>query len=146
MKLLGALGLAFLLSACGSNRVGPLLSGTEIKVSPVDSLVAYRVVYAGMVIGAIQLIYDPLAPNWSIDQTRVSEDTFRLDMRMKRYHVGGAGESMLVLKRRARQLQQELGYTDYRLVAYSEGIDSHTPVAQRFAEGTIQLVGLQTPK
>lgn len=145
MKRLSILAGLFLISGCGS-KVGPILSGTEIKISPTDSILASQVVYAGLVIGAIQLIYDPLAPNWSIDETRVAEDTFRLDMRMKRYHVGGAGESMLVLKRRARQLQQQLGYTDYRLVAYSEGIDSHTPVAQRFAEGTIQLVGLQAAR
>lgn len=137
--------LSGLLTACGSTT-GPVFSGSDIRISPTDTLVASQIAYAGLVIGVIQLIYDPLAPNWSIDQTRLSEDTFRFDLRMKRYHVGGAGETMLVLRRRAEQLQHQLGYSGYKLLTYAEGIDSHTPVAQRFAEGTIQLTGLPAAK
>ena len=90
--------------------------------------------------GAIYFIYDPLAPNWEIEETRVDEDTFRLALRMKRYHTGGAGESIQALRRRAAQLQGDLGYGGYQIVEYTEGIDSQTLGARRVADGVIRLV------
>lgn len=92
--------------------------------------------------GMIYLIYDPAAPNWEIEQVRLSEDVFRLQLRMKRYHTGGSGESMMVMKRRAEQLQRELGYSGYQVLEFAEGIESETIAARRFGEGRIQLVGL----
>ena len=62
---------------------------------------------------------------------------------MKRYHTGGAGESIQILKRRASQLQYEQGYASYQIMEYSEGIDSQTIGARRMAEGTIKLVQRQ---
>ena len=93
-----------------------------------------------MTFGLAYLIYDPMAPNWEVQETRVSEDVFHMQLRMKRYHTGGEGESMLILKRRAAQLQRELGYGSYRILDYMEGIDSQTLGARRFGEGRIQLV------
>ncbi|MGL5633179.1 MAG: hypothetical protein ACRDD3_12555, partial [Azovibrio sp.] len=92
--------------------------------------------------GMVYLIYDPAAPNWEIEQVRLSEDVFRLQLRMKRYHTGGSGESMMVMKRRAEQLQRELGYSGYQVLEFAEGIESETIAARRFGEGRIQLVGL----
>lgn len=92
--------------------------------------------------GMIYLIYDPAAPNWEIEQVRVSEDVFSFQLRMKRYHTGGSGESMMVMKRRAERLQRELGYSGYQVLEFSEGIESETIAARRFGEGRIQLVGL----
>jgi hypothetical protein len=37
-------------------------------------------------------------------------------------------------------LQREKGYTGYKLLDYSEGIESSTPFPYRVSEGTIQLV------
>ena len=67
-------------------------------------------------------------------------DTFRLALRMKRYHTGGAGESIQALRRRAAQLQGDLGYGGYQIVEYTEGIDSQTVGARRVADGVIRLV------
>lgn len=91
----------------------------------------------------ILLVYDPLAPNWDIEESRLSEDTFHYSLKMKRYHTGGAGESMQILKRRIIQKQAELGYGAYQLLDYSEGIDSQTLAARRYAEGTVKLVQRQ---
>lgn len=91
----------------------------------------------------ILLVYDPLAPNWDIEESRLSEDTFHYSLKMKRYHTGGAGESMQILKRRIVQKQAELGYGGYQLLDYSEGIDSQTLAARRYAEGTVKLVQRQ---
>lgn len=89
---------------------------------------------------AIYLIYDPLAPNWEIEETRLPDDSYRLSMKMKRFHTGGSGDAIQVLKRRARQLQEEQGHVGYEIAGYSEGIDSQTLMTRRVAEGTIRLV------
>ena len=86
------------------------------------------------------VIYDPLAPNWTIEESLVARDTYSLSMRAKSFRIGGDGESGLILKRRALQLQRQRGFVAYRILDYSEGIESTTPFAQRFAEGTFQLV------
>jgi hypothetical protein len=52
---------------------------------------------------------------------------------------------MLVLKRRALQLQHQHGYAGYRILDYSEGIESGTPVAQRYSHGIVQLVRAEPP-
>ena len=64
----------------------------------------------------------------------------RLSLRAKHFRVGGDGEAMQIVKRRALQLQREKGYESYRLLDYSEGIESATPYTNKVSEGTIQLV------
>ncbi len=93
----------------------------------------------------LYIIYDPLAPNWSIEEKLLNEETYYLSMRAKSFRTGGDGESMQILKRRARQLQYEKGYAGYRILDYSEGIESSTPLTHRVSEGTIQLVRVQIP-
>lgn len=92
---------------------------------------------------AVHVVYDPLAPNWEIEESRLTEDTYRFSLRMKRFHTGGSGESLPALKRRASQLRYEHGYAEYQILEYSEGIDSRTLGTQRVAEGTIRLVRRQ---
>jgi len=138
MKRLVLVCLFFCLAACGSK---PLISDkVGIQLTSGIGFTAGQVVTGAIVGAAILLIYDPLSPNWEIEEARLSEDTYRLDMRMKRYNTGGAGESLQILRRRAAQLQQERGYGGYELLSYSEGIDSKTLGAQRVAEGTIRLI------
>jgi ABC-type oligopeptide transport system substrate-binding subunit len=96
---------------------------------------------AAAVAGALlYFIYDPLAPNWTIKEQALDEQTYRLTLRAKSFRVGGDGEAIRVVERRARQLQREKGYTGYRLLDYSESIESATPFTYRVSEGTIQLV------
>lgn len=96
-----------------------------------------------LVIGAIYLVYDPLAPNWEIEESRLNEDTYQFSLKMKRYHTGGAGESIQILKRRAGKLQYEQGFAGYQILEYTEGIESETLGARRVAGGTIKLVQRQ---
>ena len=91
------------------------------------------------------IIYDPLAPNWSIQEQELNKETFYLSMRAKSFRTGGDGEASLIFKRRALKLQREKGYSGYRILDYSEGIESSTPLTHRFSEGTIQLVKTQVP-
>ena len=124
------LGCCALFAACSSSVVSSLPSGS--------SLVSAVAVAAG-----VHLIYDPMAPNWEMKETRLSEDTYDFSLKMKRYHTGGAGESIQMLKRRAVQLQSELGYQNYAILEFSEGIESETVGARRVAHGVVKLVQMK---
>jgi hypothetical protein len=88
----------------------------------------------------LYFVYQPFAPNWTIEEAKLDDKTYYLRLQAKRFRTGGDGEAMMVLKRRALQLQHERGYTGYRVLDYSEGIESSTPVSQRFSQGIVQLV------
>ncbi|MDR0576314.1 MAG: hypothetical protein LBI87_01950 [Candidatus Accumulibacter sp.] len=90
--------------------------------------------------GLLYVIYDPLAPNWTIEERAIDAEIYHLSLRAKTFRTGGDGEAMRIVKRRAAQLQREKGYAAYRLLDYSEGIESATPFPYRISEGTIQLV------
>ncbi|MCM8610719.1 hypothetical protein [Accumulibacter sp.] len=96
--------------------------------------------YGAAAVVAAYVIYDPLAPNWTIEETLLEGDTYRLAMRAKSFRIGGDGESGLIFKRRALQLQRQRGFAAYRVLDYSEGIESSTPFTHRYAEGVFQLV------
>ena len=71
---------------------------------------------------------------------RVSDDTFSISMRSKRWRsTGGDGEAGRVFKRNAEQIVREGGFSGYAMLAYSEGIESEVIGAYRYAEGTIRI-------
>ncbi|WP_300451265.1 hypothetical protein [Accumulibacter sp.] len=118
VALAGAVGYA------ANHYVGP---AANLQMSAAAAIVAY-------------VIYDPLSPNWTIEEKALNGDTYLLSMRAKSFRIGGDGESGLIIRRRALQLQRERGFAGYRIVNYSEGVESSTPFTHRYAEGTIQLV------
>jgi hypothetical protein len=164
MKRFAAL-LPVFLTACASD---PLIPNASIEVLPEVTVSTHQVVgsaaaglaartigtkalstVAGVTVSSsvatligigIYLIYDPLAPNWEIKEQRLADDTYRLDLRMKRYHTGGQGEAMQVLRRRAAALQAQGGFRDFQVVEYAEGIESKTFGAHRYAEARLKLI------
>ncbi|MDR2508374.1 MAG: hypothetical protein LBD67_10385 [Candidatus Accumulibacter sp.] len=141
-----ALFLVCLLSACNTTtkdipKSKYLLPNATLRITPQIGYTVEQIALAAAVAGAAYLVYDPLAPNWTIEEEAVSDDIYRFSLRSKNFRVGGDGESLRILRRRALFLQQERGFLDYRLVDYSEGIDSSTPLTSRFSEGTIQFIG-----
>lgn len=136
-----ALAAILTLAGCSSgsslvpDKALHLTGSAAVKLSSLAAGVA--------VAGAVYAIYDPLAPNWEIEESRVGADTYRFSLTMKRFHTGGAGEALQVLKRRAGQLKSEQGYGGYLILEYAEGIDSQTLGARRVAEGAIKLVQRQ---
>ena len=107
---------------------------------PVNALGLPGEVFSAQNAALLYIIYDPLAPNWTIKERALNANTYRLSLRAKHFRVGGDGESLQIVKRRAQQLQHEKGFTSYRLLDYSEGIESATPFTYKVSEGTIQLV------
>ena len=110
---------------------------------PESTLGLPGVVFSPSNAALLYIIYDPLAPNWSIKEQALAGDTYRLALRAKSFRTGGDGEAIQIVKRRALQLQREKGFSAYRILEYSEGVESSTPFTHRISEGTIQLVKMQ---
>jgi hypothetical protein len=145
VRLLALLLVGFLASACSTTNTTakPLVPEKSLQLTAKTAISFTKLATAGLVLGAVNFIYDPLAPNWEIEESRLSDDTYRFSLKMKRYHTGGAGESVQIVRRRANQLQLDQGFASYQLVEYTEGIESETLGARRVAEGTIKLVQRQ---
>ena len=88
---------------------------------------------------AAYFIIDPLAPNWEVSETQLSDTRYRIDLRMKRFHLGGDGEAEPLFKRHAQDLAEQLASGEYRLISYSEGIDSNVTVPRRWSRGIVEL-------
>lgn len=143
--------LAVALAACGSlNPKGDIPKSTTIipdanlRLSPNYSITIEKIVYGAAGAALLYFIYDPLAPNWEVREEQVAEDTYRLSLRMKRFHIGGEGEAMQVFRRWAGNLQRESEASGYQIRDFVEGIESTTPIARRYAEGTIRLTRTAT--
>jgi len=145
--LVTALAGSLLLAGCARwDSVGgsyphksSLLPNAQIKLSETISYSLEKIVLTGAGAWILYNIYDPLAPNWEVVEAKVADNVYVLDLKMKRSHTGGSGEAMMVIKRRAEQLRRENGFASYRVVDYVEGIESSTPIAQRYAQGLVQM-------
>lgn len=123
-----------------SAETGAVAGGLLAFGHPVSALGLPGEVFNAKHSALLYIIYDPLAPNWTIKERPVDTETYHLSLRAKHFRVGGDGEAYQIVRRRALQLQREKGYTGYRVLDYSEGIESATPFTYRVSEGTIQLV------
>lgn len=138
-----AAGVAVTGCSTTGSTASPLIPAKSIQLTAQTSVSLASLATAAVVVAAIYFVYDPLAPNWEIEESRLNEDTYRFSLKMKRYHTGGAGESIQIFKRRAGKLQYEQGFAGYQILEYTEGIESQTIGARRMAEGTIKLVQRQ---
>lgn len=114
----------------------PIIPNASLRLTP-----NYSISLETMLIGAaIYYFVDPLSPNWEGEMRRISDDTYSIAMRAKRFRsVGGDGEAGRVFRRNAEQIARAGGHASYDVLSYSEGIESETLGAVRFAEGTIRL-------
>src|SRR5574343_850148 len=98
-----AIAVCLVLTGCSSAGGGgaPLIPNKAIQLTATTSVSLGSLVAAAAIGTAAYMVYDPLAPNWEIEESRLNEETYRLSLKMKRFHTGGAGESLQVFKRRA---------------------------------------------
>lgn len=141
--LISCLALTLIGCSSSSQTAKPLVPDKALQLTAKTSISLSTIVTGLAIAGAIYMVYDPLAPNWEIEESKLSDDTYRFALKMKRYHTGGAGESIQILKRRAGTLQYEQGFGAFQIVEYSEGIDSETLGARRVAHGIVKLVQRQ---
>lgn len=133
-------GVALTPGVAVSAETQAIAGGLLVFGHPVSALGLPGEVFDPRLSALLYIIYDPLAPNWTIKERPLNPETYHLSLRAKHFRVGGDGEAMQILKRRAKQLQHEKGFAGYRLLEYSEGVESGTPFPYRVSEGTIQLV------
>lgn len=114
----------------------PLVPDATLQLTPHYGLTLENMLYGA----AIYYFVDPLSPNWQGELRRVSEDTYSIALRAKRFRTtGGDGESGRVFRRNAEKIVHEGGYADYAILSYSEGIESEMLGAVRVAEGVIRV-------
>lgn len=146
LRWVWAWGLVTLVAGCSSlnNRTypssGPLVPTASIQLTSKVSYALDNLVMTAAGAWLAYEVFEPLAPNWQLDEAKVGDGLYVINLRMKRFHNGGDGEAMWLLRQRAEVLQHSGGYASYRIVAYEEGIQSSTPIPQRFSQGLIQLV------
>ena len=145
LKALLPLSATLVLGACGTANMSVypnngILPNAALKLSPSVSLTIEEMIGVAAVGAAIYYVYDPLAPNWTIEEKQVDDETYALSLRAKRFRTGGDGEAYQILKRRAVELSRLRGVSGYRILEYTEGVESSTPFTQRVGAGTIRLV------
>ena len=114
----------------------PVVPGASLKLTPNFSISLENVLIGA----AIYYFVDPLAPNWEGELKRLTEDTYSIALRSKRFRsTGGDGEAGRVFRRNAEQIVLAGGHAGYELLNYSEGIESELIGAYRYAEGTIRV-------
>ena len=132
--------LLFGLAGCSSIVVDGAPGGAENTVRSIaleKPLVLPNPV--GMLQAAVYFVTDPLSPGWRIEESRIGENRYRIELRRKRFATGGDGEATQVFYRRAEQIVRNNGSAGYTVIEFGEGIDSMFPVSQRFAQGVIQV-------
>lgn len=129
----------------GSNgTLGTDSSGSTIRpIIPNESIVLSKslsIPAEALALGAaIYFVVDPLSPNWQIEEARLGDNRFRISLRKKRFVTGGDGEATQIFYRRAEQIVRENGYAGYTVLEFGEGVESTVPIAQRVAQGVIQV-------
>lgn len=135
-----AVAAALLTAGCSSiegenNYHRMLIPARQLNVSPSLQIPAESLVAAGIV----YFIVDPLAPNWKVEVEPLGQHRYRMGLTMKRFITGGEGEAAVVVKRAAEKLRKEGGYSEFALLEFSEGIESHVLIAQRLAHAVVEL-------
>ncbi len=118
---------------------GPVVPGGTVRLGENVSMPLEKLVYWGAYGAAAYLILDPLNPNWEIEMAPFPEQHYHFALKMKRFYAGGAGEARQVFHQKAREQMRRNGYEGYRVLEYSEGLDSSVLGSQRVARGVIQL-------
>lgn len=132
------------LAGCGSfmsnGNLGTDSSGSTIRpLIPNETVVLSKsltIPAEALALGAaIFFVVD----NWQIEETRISDNRFRIALRKKRFTTGGDGEATQIFYRRAERIVRENGYAGYTVLEFGEGVESTVPTAQRVAQGVIQV-------
>lgn len=113
----------------------PLLPDKVLKLTSSTAVSLESIAGAALLF----VIIDPLAPNWLIETQPLAGRRYVVALTMKRFTTGGEGEAYQVFLREAERIARDGGTTDYRIAAFSEGIESQTLAARRVARGIVEL-------
>ena len=87
IKILLIAGGALLASGCSStgSSGSAIIPNKAIQLTAKTSISLANLATTAVVAAAIYVVYDPLAPNWEIEEARLNDDTYRFSLKMKRY-------------------------------------------------------------
>jgi hypothetical protein len=136
---LSCLGLA----ACSNQSMKNTgIGAAVVTLADSGSLFGLETLAAGAVIYAL---YDPAAPNWSIEVEEIEQDEhYRLHLKHKALHTGGDGEARQVFQRNAQKVARDNDMPAFEIVSYEEGVESSRPFARRVAVGDIRVLRSRT--
>ena len=143
VAITGLAGCGGLSSRLAGNvpRTGSIVPNSTFQVTRSLAIPLEKMVFWGAYAGAAYLILDPLAPNWEIEEAPLADNQIYLELKMKRYYSGGAGEARVVFHRRAKDLMRYGGFDGYEVLEYNEGMESSVLGSQRVSQGVIRLTG-----
>lgn len=126
-------------------RHGSLIPDTRVQLTPGYATTVEKLTLTAAAAAALYYVYQPLDANWEGADLPISNELYRISLRMKRYHTGGEGEALQVARRYAEQLQVARGAAGYTILEFAQGIESSTPVARRIAEAIVRLKDVPAP-
>jgi hypothetical protein len=126
-------------------RHGSLIPDTRVQLTPGYATTVEKLTLTAAAAAALYYVYQPLDANWEGADLPISNELYRISLRMKRYHTGGEGEALLVARRYAEQLQVARGAAGYTILEFAQGIESSTPVTRRIAEAIVRLKEVPAP-
>lgn len=132
--------LAFAFSLIGCRGPGPSgYSDSSIEGTIPPGFYSARLPITSAVTTAIGVAVHYLyKDNWSVEETKTGGDKFRLALKKNILRENGDSEAGMIFKRRAGEIVAEQGYDGYRIMEYSEGIESTSFGPQRVAQGVIE--------
>ena len=138
MRAFAAACIVLLLTAC--QHAQPRAQGSETFEGETREVATKEQTVPGDSIPAWGRVGDLKVPGWEVKVTRIAEDRFRLDLRMRTVIAGGDGEARTAFLRSAREIVDAGGYAGFDVMRYEEGIDSGLLFARRGASGVIRVV------
>ncbi len=134
------LGVALSLSGCDTVPNQPTSNGqlglTGSMLTTPYSIVpgVNPVVVSAAAIAAI----NALLPNWSLQDSAIGQDKYRISLEKKTFSSGGGGEAEQLFKYRAGKIAAAHGYSGYQILTFTQGLHSGLLGTQQVAQGTIQ--------
>ena len=107
--------LSVLLAACN-----PIIPDDTVHLTSTQSYPLSDVVATAAVAAAVWIVVDPLAPNWDVSESKVTDNRWRIAMRKKNFTTGGDGEAIELMHRHAARLAELQGYRSYQIVTWTD--------------------------
>ena len=82
--LISCLIFAFAGCSSSSQTARPLVPDKALQLTAKTSIKLSTIATGLAIAGAIYMVYDPLAPNWEIEESKLGDDTYRFALKMKR--------------------------------------------------------------
>jgi len=113
----------------------PILAGCSPELPRFISTPSPKIPFVAAVGAGAYFLYKD---NWTLEEIQAGDDKFRITLKKNMLRHDGDSEGDMLFKRRAGEIVDELGYDGYRIMEYSEGIESAALGSQRVAHGVIQ--------